>query len=248
MKRLILSVWLLSACLGFGQPFALSIFSPGFLGEDSTLNVGLVAHYNLDETSGTRAALVGGVTLDDNNTVTSGTGVKGNSAFFTRANAEALSAPSDGVVFSIGNIDCTFTLWVKLTSLQTCDIVGKWGGASIEYDLLYNAGTTRFEWYVSGDGVGNASVAASNFGAPSTGTWYFILLEHDSVGNTIKISINNGTANSTAHTTGIFDGTQNFVLGNGVNSSLDGEIDEFRLYKRKLTTAEITALAANPPP
>lgn len=207
---------------------------------------GLVSYWKLNETSGTRVDSVtaSGNDLTDNATVTSNPGKVGTAAQFTAANSEYLSH-TDNASLSTGDIDFTFALWVYLDSKTTDRVlISKWdAGTQREYLLRYLQTTDRFQWLVSPDGVANTPVSADNFGIPSTVTWYFVVAYHDSVANTIGISVNNGTFNTAAHTTGVQNGTASFVIGQ-VNAAfyMDGRIDEVGFWKRKLTAQEITTL------
>lgn len=105
-------------------------------------------------------------------------------------------------------------------------------------------GNCRF--LVSNNGVvgGLTAVMATNFGAPSLATWYFIAARHDAAANVISISVNDGTPNTAPHSGGAYDGTEKFGIGNTAlpNGYFDGQIDEVGLWKRYLTDAEITTL------
>jgi hypothetical protein len=68
---------------------------------------------------------------------------------------------------------------------------------------------------------------------------------HDSVGNTINIQVNNGTADSAAHNLGVFYGTAPFAIGARDAAAADywdGLIDEVGFWKRVLTADERTTL------
>ena len=83
-------------------------------------------------------------------------------------------------------------------------------------------------------------VQASTFGAPSTGTWYFLVVQHDATNNQIGISVNNGTTDTTATTGGVRDGAAPFRIGafGNATSFFDGRIDAVMVWKRLLTAAE----------
>jgi hypothetical protein len=82
---------------------------------------------------------------------------------------------------------------------------------------------------VSSNGITNTSVAADNLGAISTGVWYDVIGWHSATGDVIGISVNGGTPNTAAHSTGVFATTASFVIGaqnEGAANLLDGMIDE----------------------
>jgi hypothetical protein len=203
-----------------------------------------VAYWKLGEASGSRADSTGwGNTLTDVNTVTQAAGKVGNAAQFTRVNAESLTL-ADNVDLSTGNISFGIACWVYLDTKATQQgILVKWGGAGLrEYYLEYNSGADRFRFHVSNDGTADAVVIANALGSPSVGTWYFIVCWHDADADTINIQVNDGTVNSTAHATGVFDSTWNFAIGNLVGLFLDGRVDEAGVYKPFPTAAERTWL------
>lgn len=199
-----------------------------------------VAHWTLNEQSGTRFDSVGSNDLTDNNTVGFDTGKFGNAADFVTANDEYLSV-ADNADLSMGNIDFTIRFWVKLDNKSTShDLIAKWdaGINQREYIINYASGSDRFTLFISDDGTATThttSVTADNFGSPSIDTWYLIHAWHDATNDVIGISVNAGTANTAAWTTGIFDGSQAFQLGRrpgstGV-SNLDGKLDDVVVLK-----------------
>lgn len=210
----------------------------------------LVSFWELEEASGSRVDAHGSNHLTDVNTVTQSPGKVGNAAQFTAANGEYLSI-ADNAALSMTDTDFAIAGWVRLNTKANEVIAAKYrtNTNSREYLLYYAASdgaTQRFIFIVSANGISTAAVVANNFGEPATGTWYFVVAWHDSVANTINIQINNGTANSTAHTTGVFNGTDDFRIGALYASSpiyfWDGRIDQLGIWKRTLTATEKTWL------
>lgn len=208
-------------------------------GTSNTLTNNLVAYWKLDETLGMRLDSIGSNNLTSKNDVLSNLGKKNQAAQFTAASSQYLSI-SDNPELSTGDIDFTVAGWVLLDNkVGFQGIAGKGVTGQFEYRLYYNNSADRFIWVVY-DLPGNAiaSVAANNLGAPSTGTWYFIVAWHDSVNNRIGIEVNNGLAD-TSPTIGIpGDGTAPFELGQVQNELLNGRLDEFGFWKRILTSQE----------
>lgn len=220
------------------------------IGSESSTNplvIGWAGYWRLDEVSGLRYDSAGANTLTDNNTVTQAAGKIGNSAQFVTANSESLSIV-DNADLSMGDIDFTIVGWVYLDSKTVSrDLVSKWGVASnSEYLLEYDQTSDRFRFVVSNDGTATTVVSATTFGSPTIATWYFLMAHHDSVGNVIGISVNDGAVNTAAHTTGVKNGTSSFVLGGRTTGSAfhNGRLDEVGVARRKLTTAEVTELYA----
>jgi len=213
-----------------------------------SLLTSLVSYWNLNETSGTRSDAHSTNDLTDNNFVTSNTGILGNAGQFTRADNEFLSHV-DNADLSTGDIDFTFTAWVYLDDKTTHQrIITKLNtvGNNREYIVGYDLSANRLFFIVYHDGTGGSAtqVDADNLGSPSTATWYFVVCWHDATANTLNIQVNNGTADSAAHSTGSFDGTATFNIGaqQSANQWWNGRIDEVGFWKRTLTAGEKTSL------
>lgn len=89
-----------------------------------------VAHWNLNESSGTRVDSVGSNDLTDNNTVGVDTGKFGNAAYFDILNSEYLSI-NDNAALSMGDVDFMLRAWIKLESTASSGVViGKWNYSS----------------------------------------------------------------------------------------------------------------------
>lgn len=208
----------------------------------------VVAYWRLDEASGTRNDSVGSSHLTDVNTVTQATGKVGSAGQFTRANSEYLNI-ADNVALSMGDIDFSIGVWVYLDSEpSTAAIFSKdASGSDYEYGMFYYQPDDRFYFWVGDSGGGYIQVAASTLGAPSTGTWYFLVGYHDATNNIIGISGNAGVPNTEAHTTGVFNSGGNFRIGadTATGNYFDGRIDEVGVWKNYvLTSADRTFLYA----
>jgi len=232
--------------LNFVEERMSTIYINSYQYASPVLRNNLMAFWSLEEASGNRADAHGSNTLADNNTVTSNTGKVGTAAQFTATNSEYLSI-ADNAALSMGDIDFTIAGWVYLDTKANEVIAAKYrtNTNNREYLLYYalsDGATNRFIFLVSPNGVGTTAVVANNFGEPSTGTWYFVVAWHDATANTINIQINNGTANSTAHSTGVFDGTDDFKIGALHTTSpiyfWNGRIDQLGIWKRVLTATE----------
>lgn len=214
----------------------------------NTLTLSISAYWKLDETSGNRADSVGTSTLTDNNTVTYNPGKVSNAAQFTAANSEWLSVNDNAAISNTG--DLTLAFWVYLdTDASVMGIVCKEPNnyTTGEYEIIYNnnvGGNKRFQYVVINTTGDATSVTASNFGTPSTGTWYFILATWTASSGTMTIQVNNGTANTGTRSGTARDGTVPLLIGAQTTTSrwFDGRIDEVGIWKRVLTTAERTAL------
>jgi hypothetical protein len=206
----------------------------------ATAYANAVAGYALNEASGNALDSIGSNDLTQNGTVGAVTGkldgARGNysgSNYFDKADNATLSA---------GDIQLVLRCWVKLNSKGgTMCFAGKGNVSAVgtgEYMLLYGAGSDRLAFAVS-DGSGFTTVSANNLGSPATGTWYLLHGWHDSVNNVLGISVNAGTADTVSYSTGIQDGTNNFIVGNDTDHSraLDGYVDDVVLVKNYILDA-----------
>lgn len=206
----------------------------------------LISRWRLDETSGNAADSHGSNALTAVNTPGSTTGKVGDARVFNSASTRYFSVASNSTL-QVGDIDFTIAGWFQLTTKTTYRmLVAKDDAASSrEYTLYYDAGADRFAFVVFSGGTGATAkqVNADNLGSPSTATWYYVVAWHDSTGNVVGIQVNNGTPNTTAHTTGVFTGTAAFQIGRYATAfPHDGYADDVSLWKRLLTTDEKTAL------
>lgn len=212
----------------------------------------LVAYWTLDETSGTRNDSHGTNHLSDNNTVLSGTGKQGNAADFEQPNVEWLNV-ADNTALSMGDIDFTVAFWLNGESFNDGSgnfygIFGKSvsGGGAKEYHCFYSPSLNRFRFAVCPDGndANTVFATADTLGAPSTGTWYFVICQYDATNNLAGISVNNGTLDTASESGGAFNGSADFLIGRALSAdtTFDGMIDEFGVWKRLLTSDEKTYL------
>lgn len=219
---------------------------------------GLAAFWNLQEASGARADAVGAETLTDNNTVTQNPGpsaVIPASAQFTRALSEYLSHVDDAILSS-GDIDFTWAGWVYLDSKPAAtqlSLMMKWGvnggGDDREYGIVWDSTgvytADGFAFIASADGIGENWIVASTFGAPTIGTWHFIVAYHDAANNLIGISVDAGAFDTFAFAGGSRNGVADLMFGRNDKANglyHDGRLAAWGYWKRLLTAAEITWL------
>lgn len=207
--------------------------------EPPALLTSLISYWKLNEASGTRLDSHLANHLTDNNTVTSATGKIGNAASFASASSEYLSI-ADNASLSVADEDFTIGAWVNM-SAKASDrfFIAKDDNSSRDYGLYYSSGSDRFTFYVFTPGGAYSEIRANNLGIPAVSTWYYIVAWHDSVNNTLNIQVNNGTADSVAHSAGARDQSAPFWIGRGGGSGyVDGLIDEVGFWKRVLTSSE----------
>src|SRR5688572_27825357 len=116
----------------------------------------LIAHWRLDEASGTRVDAHGGNDLGEINNVGQAAGKIGNAASFVGGNSEALGI-LDNAALSMGDFDFTLAGWVRFDTLDGAGLVGKWATGTLEYLVHFDGTNLRLN--VSSDGSSSVSIA-----------------------------------------------------------------------------------------
>lgn len=205
---------------------------------------GLAFYHSLSDVT----AQHGGLNLTNNGAATFVTGKVGNAVNLVSASSQYLSH-ADNAVHDMGDIDFTLAAWFQLTTKPAANmaILSKFlaTGNQRGYSLLWQQSTDRMIWQMSPDGTSAAmiTVTASNFGIPSLATWHFAVLRYDATGNSMSLSVDDGTPNTAAQAGGAFLNTTAFEIGrSNATSLLNGLADEVGGWKRRLSDAEITDL------
>lgn len=180
--------------------------------------------------------------LTSHGTPTFGAGKVGNATTVVSASGQFFDHTDDANL-SVGDIDFAFAGWVNLTTTAADQVfIRKGNGAGLEYSVDFASGATqRFRFYVSsGSGFANlTSVDATTFGAPSTGTWYYLYVYHNATTNEIGISVNNGTANTAVYSAGSWDSGEAFYFAAATASpNADAGLDEWAMWKKVLSTQD----------
>lgn len=197
----------------------------------------MVAAYHLDEASGDATDSAGSNTLTDNATVGAASGKLSGARDFEAGNSEYFNR-ADNAALSFGDEALTIALWAQLESTGGVRmLLNKGATGAAEYGIYYGTGVNRFRWFVRG-GTTTTDLAANTFGAVSTGVWYPIIVWHDPTANEIGIDVN-GSADTTAHSAGINDGSGDFRLGaeTGPASFWDGLLDEVVIWRGVVLTS-----------
>jgi hypothetical protein len=245
----IIAIYLISEPLLFAQVFlphrrkAFGGSATPFGGLVATTS--MVAHWKMNEASGSRVDSFGANTLTDNNTVVAGTGKLGDGADFESSSSEFLSIADNAELSLAGDTEFTIACWVKPETVATSAILSKRTGSTstaTEYSLftIVTTGVIRFDV-----GNGSAGTSLSSVETASIGTWMFIVAWHDTTANKLFLQINNGTPNEVAHTLGTQNTSSELHVGKTPNSSsnfYDGVVDSVSIWKRILTAGERTAL------
>lgn len=225
------------------------------------LLTGLIAMWKLDEPNPTDTRVVSAGPTSNNflprapgiasgaGPVGSGTGQIGLAAHFLGDNNH-LECLNNSDVQS-GNIDFTWSLWVKIDSLAAdADFISKSSAnvlGSDEYLIGYVPGATpattgKFRFTVYG-GSTYSSVYSTSSAPPVVGQWYLIVAWHTS--GTTYIQINNGPIDSAPIAEPIFASASMLNVGSygaGQANSLHGFVDELAYWKALLTVSSRSAL------
>lgn len=204
-----------------------------------------VGHWNLNETTGSRASsiidnpLLVSVLGED---IGSASGRVGNGASFVAANKRMLKSMFKPALTG-GSFEITF--WIKFTT-STADqraVSADNGTNARSFGIKLTSSShliTAFGWFGAGAGTLKA-VNASTFGAVSNNVLYFVDVAFDSPNHSLGISINRGVFNTvdTVSTAHVVPNTHLTVGGFAQRSEcVDGVIDELHIQNRLLTDGE----------
>jgi hypothetical protein len=167
-----------------------------------------------------------------------GTGKVGN-CLDTEAGSTQRVIHAQAMILNQGNHSFSWSVWVNAESISNTPVILRSGDAAQNRYVLYiatSAGSV-FRWGVIG--------ATASALAPSTATWYHLVVWYDSVNNQIGIAVNDGTP-VTAALTSVAPpaGGGEFQLGASSDQGFywDGLIDQAGFWKRLLTSQERTDL------
>lgn len=112
-----------------------------------------------------------------------------------------------------GDIDSWWAGWFRGDTLVSQTVaMSKWNtGTNNAEWALYQPGNV-FRYLVSPDGVAGNSTFVNSTVTLSPDIWYFSLIWHDSVNNTINIRVDTESAQSVPYSGGIFDGNAPFRI------------------------------------
>lgn len=199
-----------------------------------SLLTNLVAHWKLNEASGTRNdAHSNGYHLTDNNTVGSGTGKIGDAADFIKANSEHLSRSSIPAELKVGTFDWTIALWVNPDLAESTGFF-RWAGATSDLDAVMAASRTIRCTVLDSGGSGTVKESTDTL---TTGAWNFVLVSYDAAAQEFRIRINNGTEKTFAQAS-IRNTNTIFHLGLSFASFSNALIDSVSFWNRVLTSTE----------
>lgn len=189
-----LAAFLLSVLVVFLLPSPPKAVAATDIVNDATLGTGLVACWEMDETSGTRAdSTSNAYDLTDVNTVGSVAAVQGNGADFEASNSEKFQRSDDGTDVGLdlsGAGDISWSFWFKPESTPRQFIFAK--ASTYGYTFERNGGS--FYLYQSSTSGSNETGIAATINA---GTTYHIVIVFDDSANTWELFVD-GSSQGTA--------------------------------------------------
>jgi fibronectin type 3 domain-containing protein len=205
----------------------------------------LRAHLRFDQTSGATVTDTSGNgwngTLVGGSTYAAG---KINNAVSLSGTSNYATMPT-GVIAGLG--DCTLSTWVKLNSLSTFARIFDFGTGTTNYMFLTPQGPTasRIRFAIRTPSVSEQRID-STVNTP-VGAWFHVAVTFSgSVGTLYVNGVSAGTnTGMTLNPSSLGLTTQNY-LGKSqfsADSYLNGALDEFQIYGRALSAAEISAVA-----
>jgi len=207
----------------------------------------LVAHWKLDEESGTRVDEHSTNDLSDNNTVQFTTGVLGNAARLEAANGEYLDCADNAEISCGTDTPWTIAMWVRPTvAIGSTVLCAKTNSFATQRRSCYMVGTASGYLFARvgdnvtyGDAVWGSTLPVDE--------WHLIIGYHDPVNDVVGISVDGGTPVETAYAEGTFDSSYPLLVGalNATTNRFTGDIDSLSLWFRVLTSEERTALYAS---
>jgi len=206
-------------------------------GRRSSLYADLFGYWKLDEISGSRLDSSGnGLTLTDNNTVTSAAGkLHGLAAQFTIATSESLSRANETAI-QAGDVDWTWACWIYPDSVGLAHqyFISK-GGFAVDYELELSGADLIGQYW-----NGSYSQVFTIGSAVPAGAWSRIVFWHDSVANTLNLQLNNDTVRSAATVSVATTTTDPLYFGRrgSGGSFYGGRIGDMAFWKKALTSAE----------
>ena len=170
--------------------------------------------------------------------------VNTNASQFTLLNSERLGITSMGL--DLGDVDYCVFGWVYLDTAHDGTIICKDDNTNRSW-FLRLGGVTAVRWGVNTGGT--YQFLDSTFGTLSTGTWYFIYADHDSVNNLMRLSVNNNTIETLATDGAGTASTAEFALGGPSDGNLaiglaflDGRLQSVGTAPSILSDANRTSL------
>lgn len=235
------------------------LLRPRATGQFQALRAGLLAYYPLNET-----ASGGDVTAKDhsgrnndltsNNSVLSVAGKVGNAREFVRTNSEYLAGTHADL--NLGDVAWTIAFWFLVPTGATnsrFNIFAKDVSGSRQILCSYNftaiganeANHLFFQHYTS-----TGSSLSNSIAGVSRNAWHFVAMTHANNSSTIACNLDRTTDANLVRTSGTWASfNSQFNIGRreftGFHDYADVQVDEFAVWSRELSGAELDKLYAS---
>ncbi|MEI6191185.1 MAG: LamG domain-containing protein [bacterium] len=199
----------------------------------STLGVGLVAHYKMNDNLGTTVVL-------DNKGSYNGTSVRNTDQLDTTGKINGalsfVSANSDQILatdgMTGGSNPFSIAFWLKDSLAGTLQTIISFGSGG--YNYIWNANTNKL---VCDSGLRTSSATPYNDGA-----WHhWVFVNNSGVGQFYRDGITDGSPGGFSYQ----GSPTNIWIGSLTGNSgyfLNGQLDDVRIYNRALSAGEVAAL------
>jgi hypothetical protein len=215
--------------------------------DEGSTGTSLRTWYKFDETSGTTAADSAGT---NNATLVNGptfvAGRVGNAVNLDGTN-DQVSMPA-GIVNGLN--DFTIAAWVKLDTTSAWRRLFDFGtGTTVNMFLTPQSGSSTVRFAIT-TGGGGAEQQINSTSALPTGVWKHVAVTlSGNVGTLYVDGVQVGqNTNMTLRPSSLGNTTNNWIGRSqyAADPFLDGQVDEFRIYNRALSAAEVLGLFQNP--
>lgn len=207
----------------------------------------LVAHWKMEEASGTRVDTVAGLNLSSIGLLNSQAGVIGNAVSIPTGHGRYLTR-ADGTAFAGGDIKMGVTGWIYRYSTQAAtgrdvETIFQKGSSGVKPAIQLYMFADKLDLHVSSSGADSVTVIGPTMAANQ---WIFFAAWHDPVANTINIKINNGATVSAPHSLGITNTAGGIDIGLGtlpvLSAVLDAAVDEVSFWRNGFPTEDELSL------
>lgn len=200
----------------------------------------LISYWKLDESSGDAIDIHSSNDAVETNGPIASVAGKLNGCRDLDKPSEQCFMASSNTELETGNIDWSVSFWINPESVGVGqDIIGKWGGSTLEWLVRYEHFFNTMEVYFNGAVQINHTITLS------TGTWYHVVIWHDSVNDEVGIVVNNSAPHIESYAGGIMAGDSQLSFGKNpasAGTSFNGKMDEIGFWKKVLSSEEIGQL------
>jgi hypothetical protein len=273
MKALFALLLSCSVCVAQGQTFGQSAAfkqvarpNTASIVDVSSLYTNLVAYWTFETALSLTDSTGNGYTLSNVGGIANTNGCTGNAVYFTNNVSQRLTRADSDNWSAIGGNSITLAGWVYQKSIGTWHLITKFNGSTSGTEWAVNAassttdGALVFMVYTNSTSTaavindGKSSGSGANF---VINKWYFICAEIDATNLVAKLRYGTETNLSDWKTSATFGGfgpagmgtntTTQLYLGMSANfdNAFDGRLDEWGVWRRRLTDLEVTNLWNN---